>query len=45
MKQGQWDLKLQYQKDSLVDIGPDGSGQGGGGGEQEARGRGAGGGK
>ena len=44
MRLGQWE-KLQYQKDSLVDIGPDGSGQGGGGGEQEARGRGAGGGK
>ena len=38
MRQGQGE-NLQYQKDSLVDIGPDGSGQGGGGREQEAGGR------
>ena len=41
MRQGKGE-KLQYQKDTLVVIGPDGSGQGGGGREQEAGGRGRG---
>ena len=45
MRPGKKGEKLQFQRYSLVDIGPNGSGQGGGGGEQEARGRGAGGGK